>query len=453
VKRKHKQNKTTNTNNTQILNDNSCESFINNNLATLQSIEKASIRASGYTAGFARVHVRSEIIADPQVAEDGKLAYIEVVENKRKKTATISLNYGVIILNLRLEYVKGEMRWKVDYATVNFARLLFGHNARLIETESEWHIALTIANQLLNKVIYPGQEDILIPGLNPDSQSYFTYLELANQVKDKDGVLLASMKHARLLFNNSDNRRYDDLKTSGGSQTIYLGNAVEPLLRMYRKDLEIVEKSNKDDQGKGTRRLALRKEDEECLRIEVLLRGRKLINTMMVDSEAYSDGVRLQTFALADLATPCSSVLANIKGVFKNSSYKKPAKFVEETQKLIDRIAQSVTPPPLHDLLEDLRDERDYCNASIATIRANVEAWLEHTSTTSLDQVLPGSVQSEVMHLQPLRHIGDEKYVPVGRTTALAVPVDPRIERAYSSLSTLNYRDAYYPETPTYRSA
>jgi hypothetical protein len=406
-------------------------------------MEKISICVTGYGEGQPRVYLPNEIIEDPLAMETELNIDINPTHHTKKREATVSLDYGKYILRLRQEYQNGA-KWKLQHATINLARIRYGHNAKLILTDDDLQLALTIANQTLNKCVSPGGDDLIIPGVLEESCSYCNYLEIANQVHDPNSALIKKMKHARLMYYNSDHFKYEDMKTSGKAESLYIGNDDKPIICGYRKDVEITQRRKKDFDGEQSEPWFVSDTHTECLRIEARLHGRKMINTILDQREAYEDGVRLRSFGVNDVYKAYERVLSNLRGVFRDpsGSYDHPKRFKAATAEVIEMISKGPDDAPLHELLREYQKAHDCGDSTIRAIRSNVEVWLSSISTVSLDQIIPLLGNCTPMQIEPMKKTKEGKLVPVFRGAHQPQSIDPRIAEAYSGgISTLNIHD------------
>jgi len=415
-------------------------------------MEKIAIRVHGYLQKDENIYVPDELIQDPLKAEEELNIRLDPTEEKRSCEASLSIEYGKIIFKLRQEECAGVQKWKLCYVTINLARFLFGHNARLILTDEELQAALTIANDTINKCVMPDGKDMVIPGIVAHSQSYYNYLEIAYQVHDPEAQIISKLKNARLLHYSSDNLMFEDMKTSGKSESVYLGNQSNPIVVCYRKDIEIRQRKRGSQEGAGRWFTDV----DNCVRMEVRLHKRKLINVMLGESSAYEDGHRVKTFSMDDIFNAYETLLRDIRGVFtlSDTPYASPKKFKERTAELISQWEKFPSPPPLNQFLKDVQKDEGLSDPTMNILRVNMERYLCCHSSLNLAALLPSSGKCAAMHIEPLRKDNLGQTVPIFGKLKYPLELDPMISEAYSAFSTLNIKgcicDAKMPWMPGY---
>jgi hypothetical protein len=213
----------------------------------------------------------------------------------------------------------------------------------------------------------------------------------------------------------------------------------------YRKDCEIYQKKRKKWNDQQDEHWHVAEEHRDCVRIEVRLDKVKATNITLDDPTAYEAGMRLKSFTIKDVFRSYEKVLKRFKCVF-SSDYQKPKAFAVRTEELIIELMKLPSLPPLGEFLDEVQARFSYTDSSMRVIRANLERWLESTSTLNLDELLPFSGVSSPMNIVPLKKNDRGELVPVFREPHSPLKVDPRIAEAYSKMTTLDIHDLSDPD-------
>jgi hypothetical protein len=83
--------------------------------------------------------------------------------------------------------------WWVGSITANLPKLLWGHNGRCIQSEADYHLALTLFRRHVSRLVTPDSYLRILPGTGPGNRGYIGMVEIAVQVTDPNSrILLAS---------------------------------------------------------------------------------------------------------------------------------------------------------------------------------------------------------------------------------------------------------------------
>lgn len=401
-------------------------------------MEKLKLQSLDRPTGGRHVYLADKFISSPDEIEEEFAVTCDPEVRPKEKTATLSMDHGKYYFSLLEHRVGGVKKWRVRSVFLNLARILYKHNGCLILRDDQLHGALAIANQKLNTWVDQGGEDLLIPGLSPSCAFYVQYLEIANQVKDQGGVLLKRLKEGRFKYYDDDHLEYENGKCARTRESLYLGPPREPLIVAYRKDLEIEKRANVQRAGLEGRAWTVREQDRECLRLEVRVRGRKLINKMTGCSDAYERGLRLNTFTMRDVLSLYRSVLGELCGVFnKGCLQEADMRCQKATEAFLTKHPSLTRQGDLYGALAEFEEEHEYKANTIQIIRANLEEMREALSPISLDSVVPGMSGNRSMDVVPMRPLPSGELEPVFAPRR-SWEHDERIVEAYSCLSTFN---------------
>lgn len=181
--------------------------------------------------------------------------------------------------------------------------ILYGHNGRILR-EAEFCDALAIVSEALSQLLEdPEDWRRLIPGLQPDSPSYWASLEIPLHCQDPNGEFLQSFRNARHPFIRKSARHWE---------TSMLLPGCNMKLSVYQKGEEMAA-------GKKLSEEELQN-FKNVLRIEVRLRKGKLLDYLGgPGNTSVIDGVdRIVRFHGSDLVEILRQVLGQIRGVFRD---------------------------------------------------------------------------------------------------------------------------------------
>jgi len=208
-------------------------------------------------------------------------------------------NYG----GIRVYAKKANLgNWEAKSIEVNPAKLLYGHNGRIL-SEAEGLTSLSVAAKLLSPLLANAEDAIhLIPGLADNSLAYWSKLEIPMHLHDPDGTLL----HA---FRNPGHPAIHKPALRGDGESVKLGAKRGGLkINIYRKDLEMAQLLRENDAP----------EPAQILRVEVSLSQDKLIRYLGSNvNTCRLDGIsRLVRFSGSDLVAAHRLIVADLKGCF-----------------------------------------------------------------------------------------------------------------------------------------
>lgn len=193
-------------------------------------------------------------------------------------------------------------RWRAKTIHINPGKILYGHNGRPL-SETECLTAFSIAIDLLTPLLAkPGDAIHLIPGTSPDSEAYWSMLEIPMHLHDPDG----SFQHA---FRNPSHPSIRKPAFRVEGESVKLGAPRGHLhINFYRKDLELADVIRKHN-GPDVPRI---------LRVEVTLRGKRLVKAFRGDGNTrmLNDNLRLINFSGNDLMAVHSRIVSELKGCY-----------------------------------------------------------------------------------------------------------------------------------------
>lgn len=123
------------------------------------------------------------------------------VEGRRKGGArTISLSWksrgkDSLLVSVRFKRAGGGLL-RVTKIEANLAKLIYGHNGRLIKTEEEFLLALTRVVHIVMQLVGADNWSRILPGTGRGNLGFWSYLELPIHVSD-DGRLIAAASGLR----------------------------------------------------------------------------------------------------------------------------------------------------------------------------------------------------------------------------------------------------------------
>ena len=248
---------------------------------------------------------------------------------------------------------------------------LHGHNGSILR-----YNGFSDALSLLIDALLPLLEDCngptnLVPGLDPESPAYWSYLEISFQCLDLNGELLKSFRNLRHPLIRTPSRHWKSSITAGSKRS-------KLQICIYRKDLEMIKRhklTQENISGFGN-----------ILRFEIRIKNNMLVrllgnaqNTTIIDNKE-----RLIRFCAEDLIAVHSSILNDLKGVYPHdtdSEIPPPSGQLQKQGRLIaeistdERVSQS-----LDQILSCIQHNTGASSATINKLRKNA---LNHLSTKS----------------------------------------------------------------------
>jgi len=356
--------------------------------------------------------------------QDDEFPHIEVeIKQKRSSSkggspteeATISMLYNTVVIQCKKE----NGRWKVYHVTVDFPRLLKGHNGWVIQDENTFLLALSQLLRLVDQIATEGSKGHIIPGIVPSCASYWSKIEFPLQFEDSN----------RSIFNALFNARHSEVRKPPlkvKDQTVTWKGS-ELTVRAYMKGLQLHEKYKH----------IIDEEDMHVLRIELELKKKKLREYFDIP-----EGCRLATFSFTSLYTAFQKGMLGLQGVFNNkdTTHKgtKAAKAIvgQCNNKLI---ADGVS---ADDLIDDYVKSIGLKKRQASTLRRDVHKLLEQSSTMSFLDYFPKDKPLPARNISPFRKSESGNPFPVEHSIPADLVIDTRIREAYSKVDSIIYTDS-----------
>lgn len=311
-----------------------------------------------------------------------------------------------------------EIGWMIYMITFNPGSVCNGHNGAIIQDEHFVHACSDLIESVAPLLEDRDDQIHLIPGLHPQSRSYWKSPEIPFQVLDSSGLILSAFtnaKHAEI--NNKPLYKCQN-------ESIAFGNSTGDLvIRVYRKDIELRKKLRK----KVTNELPV-------LRIEVQLSGAKLEKHFkggvwkVIESER-----RLVSFRASDMRAAFLSVMSKFSG-----AHSEPPSVVGQNDDKIGRMMGWVASNSDLTLEQQVAyyvprflkgNTRESISNAKSTIRKSARKELALQSTVSLSDLF----SEDAWHYPPAVVCSGLEAMMEGRH--MDVTNHPLVEAAYGSRS------------------
>jgi hypothetical protein len=267
-----------------------------------------------------------------------------------------------------------DRQW-IDKIHLNPSKILWGHNGRLIRSDQELALALTVVRHILTGVIEePKQATRLIPGLSARGTSYWESIEVAMNLRDPDGAVWAQMQGMRTRKIRKNAHYYEN--------TVCLkGTGLE--LKCYDKTAHL----------KGKKRGRVLDDcDDRVTRLEVVLKNIKTTDfRFMPQSERPSvktieASKRLAAFNLDQLKAVHRYYFSDLKAVY-HAATKDGDKNNAGFGAVLAAIAQKWD-IPVPEMLEVYRQTARKSESASRAMRGEIERFLAESSVITAEELL-----------------------------------------------------------------
>lgn len=340
-----------------------------------------------------------------------------VERRKGGMEVVISLQHGII----RVYAMKFGNAWRVTYIWVDLACILYGHTGRVLLSQKELVLALSLYRLALLEILLPEDADRAVPGLVKGCYTHLTSLEIPMQLKDVDGSILAALAYAKHSRVNKA-----ALYVAGESVRF---KGVKIIFAAYRKDIQL-----KDRYG-----LEICEEDKNILRFEAKLKGCEL-------SKGFSgkEQERLKTFTIDDLYPVFLDCAKGLQGAYHIPG--SAAVKLSKVERFITEIAPKVSSElSLEELVKHYVQYAGVAARHESKILKNVRAELSQRSSINFVDLFPSNMPKSAQ-VRPQRDRRDAKGHKTGVLDEVErhpdfSQIDPRIEAAYSKKSFVIYKN------------
>ena len=290
-----------------------------------------------------RSTIKAKIILNPDLVSDPE-AFVRdhQLEVRNIKPTRGTLN-GCPTWNLNIDAlaykgIKVELRLldgaRLANATIDFnpGVCLYGHNGRILSLNEFIDALRLLAQTLKPLLLHPDDWVDLIPGLRERGRAYWSYIEVPFHYWDTDGALLARLRHLRHPSITSPSRPWQDSIEAGPRK-----GALR--LCIYRKAVEMGMRRRKGKPLLSDEKLA---EDRDILRLEVRMKGKKLIHYFGNEHnvEKIDGKKRLVSFYPQYLIRGHRTCLSELQGVFHLDTPRKTEKpFLSALGRFIAEVA------------------------------------------------------------------------------------------------------------------
>lgn len=340
---------------------------------------------------------------------------VEVTRNGDK--VTITLAHKAIIVLARVTK-QGLLAYHIR---VDFARILFNHSGRVIQSHEEILAALTAYFDPINKFITADSQDRALPGIVSGCKTYWSSLEVPFQIHDPKRDIfkqLSRSSHSKV--------RKPALYVAG--ETVSFKGA-QFGLNAYFKDIQLQDRyHHKIDE-----------EDEHVLRLEV-----SWLKKALVSAFNGQDSQRLQTFTFAANYEAFLEGMRGVRGAFHKQvpSDLKLSKAEQFILKLILRGDTDLTP---RELVKTYQESSTNKRATAESL-GRIQSALESVSMVKLADLFPDDAPLPSKNIKPKRERPDAKGQPTGKffeveKAVIPMTVNPAIRKAYSKVSFIEYSD------------
>ena len=339
-------------------------------------------------------------------------------------TTTEKAVISILSNAVRIRCEKEGEAWKAYHLTVDFPRLLKGHNGWTIQDENTFFLALSHLLQTVDKIVPAHCKGRIIPGIVHDCASFWSRIEFPLQFDDPD------LRMFNCLFNARHSEvRKPPLKVQGQTVT-WKGS--ELTVRAYMTGRQLCEKYKH----------VIEPEDVNVLRIELELKKGKLRQYFDVP-----EGCRLTRFTFDSLYTAFSRGMGGLQGVF----HKEGATIVKGTSsaryiaQLINekRLADNVS---AEDLIKDYVKVKGLKPRQVTQLKSDVYKLLAQSSERLFLDWFPKDKPLPARDISPMRKSKSGGLFPVEHPYSSDLVIDPRIRKAYSSVDFIVYADTLKPQ-------